>query len=235
MIVIVELLAIVIFMLSILIYFIIRGFKLAPLEKLRLHLERAQRGGQVKEWIDRAWRREVPVVRIAVVLGIFGCLLVMALTYKLFWTVVTSDSMVPTFERGDMFLAQAIYIEPEVGDIIVFKRKDVNLPVSHRILRISDDKIYTGGDASGADRWYITREDIIAEAVMIRGEPIVIKGFGKYFILDVKELRSIGPYGQEYLFYKNLVQLFKSYALAIMIISVTLYVYLEVRGKKLRV
>jgi len=226
---IVELLGVIVFLLIILTYFLVRGYTIPLVERLKLTFGR-DRKRFVRELAEKQLK-EPPYGRVAAVLSIFAILLILTLTHKLFFAVVTSDSMVPTFKRGDMFLAQAIYIDPKPGDIIMFKRPDVYLPISHRVLRVEDGRIYTGGDASGPDPWFVTKRDIIAQAIMIGGKPVVVKGFGKYFILDARELRSIGPYGQEYLFYKNLVNAFKNYAMAVIIICISLYVYLEL-GRK---
>jgi signal peptidase len=229
---IVQLMAIVIFVLSILVYFIVSGFRFAPFEWLRLIMERGRRKSKIEGVVEGTLRKEAPVTRLTAVLGLVGVLMFLALTHKLFFAVVTSGSMVPTFNRGDMFLAQAIIIDPEIGDIVMFNRPDIYLPVAHRVIGISGDRIYTGGDATGPDQWYITKDDIIAEAVLAAGKPIVVRNLGSYFVLEAKELRSIGPYGQEYLFYKNLVVTFKSFALAIVIICLAIYVYLEIGERR---
>jgi signal peptidase len=225
----IEILCGIIFLLMLIVCFILKSFKFPPLERIKMALEKGKRRKKVEEFIERTRRREIPTLKISTTLGIICFLLALVLTHKVFFMVVTTDSMVPTFKRGDMFLAQAIQIEPEKGDIVVFERMEIGLPISHRILKIEGERIYTGGDASGPDSWFITKKDIIAEAVTIGGVPIVIKDFGKYFILEAKELRAIGPYGQEYLFYKNLVSTFRSYALAIIIIFSALYIYLELK------
>ncbi len=226
----VELTGVLIFLLILLAYLLVKGYTIPFVERIKIALGGGERKRVVQE-ITTKPVKEPPYGRVTIVLAILALLLVLTLSHKLFFTVVTSDSMVPTFKRGDMFLAQAIYIDPKAGDIIMFKRPDIYLPISHRVLRIDGDRIYTGGDASGPDPWFISKKDIIAQAVMVGGKPIVIRDFGKYFILNAKELRSIGPYGQEYLFYKNLVNAFKSYSIAIIIISTSLYVYLEI-GRK---
>ncbi len=208
-------------------YFRVKGYRLSFLERIRLISERNERRRIVYSRIEMFKKKERPVLRTFAVLGFIVLLLMLAFTHKLFWAVVISDSMYPTMKRGDIILVQAIHIDPHVGDIIMFKRPDSYLPITHRVLRIEDGRIYTGGDASGPDPWFITKKDIVAQAVMIGGKPIVIRGIGMYFILNAPEMRSIGPFGEEYLFYKNLVNAFKNYALAIIIICLAIYVYLE--------
>jgi len=228
----VQLMGVIIFILLIIVYFMVSGFRIAPVERVKIRVEGEQRRTRINEFIDGTFHKEAPATRIAAVLFILGMLMFLALTQKLFFAVVTSGSMVPTLNRGDMFLVQAISIEPEVGDIVMFNRPDIYLPVAHRIIGMSGERIYTGGDASGPDQWFITKDDIIAEAIQPAGNPIAIRNIGSYFVLDAKELRSVGPYGQEYLFYKNLVVTFKSFALAIIIICIAIYVYLEIGDRK---
>ncbi len=208
------------------------------LVSLRLRLEllsaRSRLAAKLSD-ILKPKKKEVSVLRIALELGVFLLLIYAALSYKVFWVAVVSNSMYPTFERGDMVLVQSLFVDPSPGDIVMFNRPDLNYPVTHRVLKVSDSRIYTGGDASGPDSFPISRRDVIGEAVLIFGKPVVLKGVGKYFILEATELRDIGPFGQEYLFYKRLVETFRQYAIAIIIISISLYIYLEVKGKKVRI
>ncbi len=224
---IVELISLISLLIIIYAYFQVKGYRLSFLERFRLISERSERRRIIQSRVELFKKKEKPVFRTFAVLGFVVLLLLLAFTHKLFWAVVVSDSMYPTMKRGDIILVQAIHIDPHVGDIIMFKRPDSYLPITHRVLKIQGDLIYTGGDASGPDPWVITKKDVIAQAVMIEGKPIVIPGVGKYFILNAQELRSIGPFGEEYMFYKNLVKAFKNYALAIILICSALYVYLE--------
>ena len=208
------------------------------LVNLRLRLEllsaRSRMAAKLSDFL-KPKKGEVSLLKITLELGVFLLLIYAALSYKVFWVAVVSNSMFPTFERGDMVLVQSLFVDPEPGDIVMFNRPDLNYPVTHRVLKVMDGRIYTGGDASGPDSFPISRRDVIGEAVQIFGKPVVLKGVGKYFILDATELRNIGPFGQEYLFYKRLVETFRQYAIAIIIVSISLYLYLEVRGKKVRI
>ena len=58
---------------------------------------------------------------------------------------VFSNSMVPTFYRGDMMI---VYGEKniEVGDVVVFDSLDKKYPIIHRIVEIRDGGIITKGD-----------------------------------------------------------------------------------------
>ncbi len=210
------------------------GCKISSLERFRVFGFGKKRKDFVNTALNAAKQESPPYGRVSLTLAVFCLLLYLTLTHKLFFAVVVSDSMYPTFKRGDMYLAQAIYINPKPGDIIMFRRPDVGLPVSHRVLRVVGNLIYTGGDASGPDLMPIKRKDVIAQAVMIGGKPIVIPGLGKYFILNAKQMRSIGPYGEEFLFYQKLIKAFKSYAMAIIVICLSAYVYLELESYSFR-
>ncbi len=152
-----------------------------------------------------------------------------ALAMKIFWAVVVSNSMSPTFERGDMVLIQTFDKNPKPGDIVMFIKKDINLPLTHRVLNVKGNLVFTGGDASGPDSSPIHKAEIIGKAVTVFGRPIVIKGVGNYFILDAKQLRDITPYGEEYLFYKEMLETFRQYAVAIIIMAISAYIYLSIR------
>ena len=199
-------------------------------EEFRQNFRLSKLKSRVRELIKA---REVSVERkiavAAVELTIFFVMLYFAFTMKIFWAAVVSNSMYPTFERGDLVLVQNIFVDPKEGDIVMFIREDTNLPVTHRVLKVKGDLIYTGGDASGPDSTPVHRSKILGEVVAIFGKPVVVKGVGNYFILEAKELRDITPYGQEYLFYKNLVDLFKKYALAVIVIAISAYLYLTFR------
>ena len=184
------------------------------------------------EEIVKPDKKEVSEVKLIVELSVFLILLSLALSHKIFWVVVVSNSMSPTFERGDLVLMQSISVHPEKGDIVLFYNPDLNLPVTHRVLDIRNGFVFTGGDASGPDSSPVKIDSIIAEAIIIGKKPIVLKDVGNYFILDAVKMRDVGPYGQEYLFYKNLINAFRNYALAIVIVGISVYAYFSVRARK---
>ncbi len=186
---------------------------------------------KIKKIITPDEKERSPVAP-AITIAIFLILLFLALNHKIFWVVVVSNSMSPTFERGDMVLMQSISMHPKKGDIVLFYNKEYNLPVTHRVLNVKGDLIFTGGDSSGPDSTPSSVKSIVAKAITIGGRPIVIKNVGYYFILDATKMRDIGPYGQEYLFYKNLINAFRNYALAIVIIGIVSYLYLEMRERR---
>ena len=93
--------------------------------------------------------------------------------------VVLSGSMEPAFQRGDiLFLSNAVH-EVFVGDVVVFKIKDRDIPIVHRILKVHEDKetgaveLLTKGDNNRVDdrglyapgQLWLAREDILGKAI----------------------------------------------------------------------
>ncbi|KAI1714181.1 peptidase s24-like domain-containing protein [Ditylenchus destructor] len=92
-------------------------------------------------------------------------------------TVVLSGSMKPAFYRGDvLFITNDPKRELQVGDIVVFKLSNKNVPIVHRIIKLFQSgesvKFLTKGDNNRVDdtslypegkRW-LTREDVIGVA-----------------------------------------------------------------------
>ncbi|MCZ7400085.1 MAG: signal peptidase I [Candidatus Methanoperedens sp.] len=150
-----------------------------------------------------------------------------------FFTAVVSGSMTPTFERGDMVLMQNIDRTYRVGDIIMFTRPDTSNPESHRIVSITSEGIQTQGDAVGImDYWVIKDKEIIGKAITLEGKPVVIKGYGRFFIVDyINKNQDFGPFGQDAQKYIMFVQIVKLYGYVIAVVSLLLYIVVTVRKK----
>jgi signal peptidase I len=74
---------------------------------------------------------------------------------------VSSNSMKPTFERGDMIVVKGVYSpnELKIGDIIVYQDLS-GKPIVHRIVNIQDNIITTKGDANPSPDSPITFEQV---------------------------------------------------------------------------
>lgn len=60
---------------------------------------------------------------------------------------VVSDSMVPTFHRGDMVVVDGVEFSTiEEGDIVVFNTPYMPMPVIHRVINKSASSLDTRGD-----------------------------------------------------------------------------------------
>ena len=75
------------------------------------------------------------IVSFAGILGIFG---------KVSLMNVVSNSMVPTFQKGDLIAVSKNYNDIAIGDVIVFSTGEKM--VVHRIVEMSDSTILTKGD-----------------------------------------------------------------------------------------
>lgn len=101
-----------------------------------------------------------------------------------FFSLVISQSMMPTLMEADLVLVESMTTENiEVGDIIVFTPPNrVSNPVVHRVTSVSEDgRIKTKGDNSGPDDWTLTGENIEGKVVTFGGKPVVMKNIGTYF------------------------------------------------------
>jgi len=73
---------------------------------------------------------------------------------------VVSDSMEPTFERGDIIVVRGASMDDiEVGDVIVFESKheiinDNRPPLIHRVIEKSNGTVSTQGDANDQQLTY---------------------------------------------------------------------------------
>ena len=151
-------------------------------------------------------------------------------TQTIFFAVVVSDSMSPTFSKNDMILMQNVDRTYSVGDIIMFKRPDTSVPTSHRIVSIDDEGIHTAGDATKTmDWWRLKKDDVVGKAIVFQGKPVTIKEFGVYFIVEDKNQR-FGPFNYQdyYLF----ISVIKIYGYAIAIISLIIYIVLTLKREK---
>jgi len=74
---------------------------------------------------------------------------------------VSSNSMKPTFERGDMLVLEGVHSlnELKIGDIIVYQDLS-GKPIVHRIVNIQDNIITTKGDANPSPDSPITFEQV---------------------------------------------------------------------------
>lgn len=92
--------------------------------------------------------------------------------------VVLSGSMEPAFQRGDILFLNNSVEQVGVGDVVVFKIKDRDIPIVHRILKVHEDadgkvELLTKGDNNRVDdrglyapgQLWLEREDILGKAV----------------------------------------------------------------------
>ena len=152
-------------------------------------------------------------------------------TQVIFFAIVTSDSMRPTFKKNDLVLMQGFSIEPEEGDIIMFDTKEALIPVTHRIVSINSGRIKTKGDARKiVDEWIISKDNINAEAIIYNSEPIVVKDVGSYFLFDPSKSEAITSFGgDEFYKFSEFLKVIKKFGLVIFILCILAYLFLAAR------
>lgn len=173
-----------------------------------------------------------PVLGSTLVFSVFLIIILMLFFNLVFFTAITSDSMRPTFERGDLVAMQKIATTPEEGDIIMFERPYYMLPITHRVVAVTDGGVRTQGDARGiTDPWIVPEEAIEAKALQLGGKPVVIKDIGDYFILDTSEMRYDSRYGTEYAFMKNVFLTIRLYGYVFCILAILGYLWLTIKER----
>jgi signal peptidase len=171
-----------------------------------------------------------PVLAPTVLFSVFLIIIFVLLFKLVFFSVVVSNSMNPTFKAGDLVLMQGISTAPVEGDIIMFQRTNYLLPITHRVFTVTDGGIRTKGDARNApDPWILSEEAITAKAVQLGGKPAVIKDVGNYFILDTSVMRYDPKYGSEYSLIKNIFLTIRLYGYVFCVLALLGYVWLTIK------
>ncbi len=165
--------------------------------------------------VQKDTRKEDSILLVVLII------LILALGLKLIvFSVVVSDSMRPEFQRGDMVLSQAIFKDPQKGDIITFRADGVTTTVTHRVVSVSNVFVTTKGDNNPlADDYGTTKNDVVAKAIVIDGHPIVLKGIGSLFILDFSKEGKLYKFGDQYEFLQNFFIMIRTWGYVITIIA----------------
>jgi len=111
--------------------------------------------------------------------------LALALSTPIPVVAVESNSMVPTFQRGDILVLQGVKAEElKVGDIIVFSPEGQAVPVVHRIIEINPDGTFqTKGDANTRQLSF----EIRIRPDQIRGKEILILPYLGWIKIGITE------------------------------------------------
>ena len=173
-------------------------------------------------------------LRLFIPFFIFLIIVYIFLSHTIFFAVVTSDSMYPSFKTGDLLMMRNVDIDDiQVGDVIMFTVPSERELIIHRVESIGEEGILTAGDATGAtDNWIVDINDVEAELVIVGGGPVILKEAGWYFIDNAP---SSAPFSGELFFTSMLLMTFKSLGIILFVVSITLYLLLtarDVKGKK---
>jgi signal peptidase len=169
--------------------------------------------------------------RALIPLSIMLLVVFLLLNNFVYFAVITSDSMSPTFNKGDMVLMTE-YKDVESDDIIMFSVPEEPFPVVHRVSNIQGNNISTKGDFNyKEDLWTINNSAISSEAVTLNGKPVVLKGVGTFFIEDHEDN---GRYSGEIEVNRLILQGMKDLAVFIFFICVFLYLFFTARESRVR-
>lgn len=174
---------------------------------------------------ERLNKRKLPVLSI-----LFTIFISYAVYSQLFFFgVVTSNSMYPTFEKGDLVLMQKIKTEPNVGDIVMYRSKETPMPITHRVIEISGNTYKTKGDNNAnADRWGVNKGDVMGIAVAFNGKPIIKKDTGNLFLIDYT-VESPIKYRPEYGAMAKGMQMIRQFGIAVFAFCLLFFMYLSLR------
>ena len=152
-------------------------------------------------------------------------ILIVAMGVKLItFSVVISDSMKPEFERGDMVLMQAFFIEPQIGDIITFSAEEVQYGVTHRVVSIGNIITTKGDNNLYKDNYKTTQDKVLLKAIQFNGHPIVIPKLGALFITDYSKHGTIYKFGDQFTFSQQLSATIRAWGYVLTIIALLAYI-----------
>ena len=124
------------------------------------------------------------IIFVALVVGLLAG---QVLGQPVFVGYVTTDSMEPTIDASDGFVAVPSFLagEPEVGDVVVFDARELHDGglTTHRIVGETEDGYITKGDANSftdqdAEESPVNDGQIVAHALQIDGEVVTIPHLG---------------------------------------------------------
>lgn len=148
-----------------------------------------------------------------------GIIIISILTKTFFLAMVTTQSMAPLIMPGDLVVTEAFTKNITVGDVIIFTPPYKDIMYVHRVTSISDGVIRTKGDNAPPDSWKLTQNDIKGKAISINQNPIVIKGWGFYFMpINDPKIESDPAYQSV----RNYIKVVQTYGPLISILAVLL-------------
>jgi signal peptidase len=126
-------------------------------------------------------------VTVLVVVLVVAMLLGQLLGQPVFLGYVSTNSMEPTLEAGDGFVAVPAFLmgKPEPGDVVVFRARTLHDGglTTHRVVAETENGYITRGDNNpftdqDDDEPPVTDGQIVAYALQVNGEVVAIPGLG---------------------------------------------------------
>lgn len=207
-------------------------FHLRLLNKIKNHLHKKSKENRINSRMERYHTliERPSFIGLIIPLMIVGIIGFTLYNHMIFFAVVGSGSMEPTFKRNDLILMQNLNTGVDNGDIIMFKAPSVLQPVTHRVVGMADKGIITKGDARQfRDDWIVKDDQIMAKVITIEGKPIILKDIGIYFIEDRESAIKMSRYGQEFDIVRKLVNSIKTFGLMIFFIAIFMYILTSIK------
>lgn len=203
------------------------------LKRIGQRLDRESHENRIAARLDRYYKLVERPSFFGIMIPLLLVLVIGFVLYNqmVFFAVVGSGSMEPTFKKGDLVLMQNIDVEVENGNIIMFDTPSVLIPVTHRVIEITDKGFITKGDARNSqDGWIVKDEQIVGKAVTINEKPIIIKDVGLYFIEDFQSGTVTQQYNEEFLLMRKIISSIKSFGLVIFFCAIFMYILTTIRS-----
>jgi signal peptidase len=131
--------------------------------------------------------RLVRLLELLAVGGVCALLVGAALGQPVLLGFVTSESMAPTLDTGDGYVAIPAFLAGpvEVGDVVTFRAEKLHGGglTTHRVVAVTDDGYVTRGDGNPAtdqdgNEPPVTDPQVVAHALQVGGHLVVLPGLG---------------------------------------------------------
>jgi signal peptidase I len=105
-------------------------------------------------------------------------------TQSVYLALVTSESMRPYINRGDLVIAEGLSKNFSVGDIIEIQPPGYTGTYVHRVVRkLSDNAWKTKGDNwNSEDGWTVTKDIVKGKVITVNEKAVVIPNLGIYLM-----------------------------------------------------
>lgn len=138
-------------------------------------------------------------------------------TQSVYLALVTSESMRPYINRGDLVIAEGLSKNFSVGDIIEIQPPGYTGTYVHRVVRkLSDNAWKTKGDNwNSEDSWTVTRDIVKGKVITINKKAVVIPNLGVYLMPTANVALSQDP---TYNFMVNFLSMLRTIAPVLILI-----------------
>lgn len=202
-------------------------FHLRILKKFKNRMEKKSHENKIDGCLEKYYTLVIKPTFLNIIIPLLIVIIIGFLLYQqmIFFAVIGSGSMEPTFKKNDLILMHNINVEVDSGDIIMFKTRDVIIPVTHRVIGVSENKIFTKGDARRfQDDWIVEKDQIMGKAITITNKPIIVKDVGIYFIENVESAIKMSRYDREFGFIRKVINSIQSLGLMIFFFAIFMYI-----------